>query len=291
MRAEKHNDFVGRICLNCTSRAGPARHALNSYVDVEAMDRYRPLVPNPLVTDLCNLAVDVRDRHGAKVELSGATVDIRTAYEQYFHSGDVPLFFGTVVEVECGGGWKKVVIAWVGGCYGFVRGGYAYSEIQQFLDYEHNRDNPRESVTYVDDGLIITVSEAIDASTARYQDAARQILGNQSIKAEKTKVYDGHLIGIGWHFDFVKWTVRPKDMARRRLLYRWRVLLQSCESGQDRADAARAGVERARTDSRAQSTRAGLASRWQAWAEACQYHGSDPDVDYRRMGEEASVKV
>ena len=60
---------------------------------------------------------------------------------------------------------------------------------------------------------------------------------------------------------------------------------------QDRADAARAGVERARTDSRAQFTRAGLASRWQAWAEACQYHGSDPDVDYRRMGEEASVKV
>jgi len=55
-------------------------------------------------------------------------------------------------------------------------------------------------------------------------------IGNQSIKAEKTKVYDGHLIGIGWHFDFVKWTVKPKDMARRRLLYRWWVLLQSCES-------------------------------------------------------------
>jgi hypothetical protein len=230
VRAEKHNDFVGRICLNCTSRAGPARHALNSYADVGAMDIYRPLVPNPLVTDLCNLAVDVRDRHGAKVELSGATVDIRTAYEQYFHSGDVPLLFGTVVEVECDGVWKKVVVAWVGGCYGFVRGGYAYSEIQQFLDYAHNRDGPRESVTYVDDGLIITVSEAIEASTARYQDAARQILGDQSIKAEKTKVYDGHLVGIGWHFDFVKWTVRPKDMARRRLLYRWWVLLHSCES-------------------------------------------------------------
>jgi len=44
-----------------------------------------------------------------------------------------------------------------------------------------------------------------------------RLLGNQSIKAEKTKVYDGHLIGIGWHFDFIKWTVRPKDMAMRRL--------------------------------------------------------------------------
>jgi hypothetical protein len=68
-------------------------------------------------------------------------VDVKAAYEQYFHAGVIPLLFGTQVDlIEDKGENHRVVVVWVGGCFGFTRGGFAYGEIQRFIDHAHNRE-------------------------------------------------------------------------------------------------------------------------------------------------------
>ena len=69
----------------------------------------------------------MRLRIGVGVPMSGANVDINSAYEQYFYGGLFPLYFSTVIEVTdltLKRGFKQIVVAYVGGCFGYTRGGY-----------------------------------------------------------------------------------------------------------------------------------------------------------------------
>ena len=55
----KPGKVAGRTCLDASVR-GRANISLNDACDREANDDYRPLVINPRLHDLCDLAVSVR---------------------------------------------------------------------------------------------------------------------------------------------------------------------------------------------------------------------------------------
>ena len=170
---------------------------------VTANDDYRPLVFNPRLHYLCDLSV--RLRIGVGVPMSGANVDINSAYEQYFYGGLFPLYFSTVVEVDdltVKRGFKQIVVAYVGGCFGYTRGGYDYGEYQEFFDWHHNRDGILRFKTYADDGMMADASSSIKISMRRYCEAPIGLLGKQSVEDDLELVsWQDKLLGIGWELD------------------------------------------------------------------------------------------
>jgi hypothetical protein len=100
-------------------------------------------------------------------------VDVKAAYEQYFHSGDIRLLFGTQIDLEDEEGVShRVVVAWIGGFFDFTRGGFVNGEIQRFIDHAHNRGQlPLWSYTYLDDGLLICPKDMMGECFQAYQAA------------------------------------------------------------------------------------------------------------------------
>ena len=216
-------DKVGSVAGRTVFDASAGKNSLNDGADRERCDEDIPAVPNPSLSDLCNVACGARKRYGRGRRLTGATVDVKAAYEQYFHAGEIPLLFGTQVDlIDEKGESHRVVVAWVGGCFGFTRGGFAYGEIQRFIDHAHNRGQlTRWSYTYVDDGLLICPEDLMGECIQEYQAAVIEVLGKPAIQADKTQVFDGTLEGIGWELDFDQWEVRPRERSRNKLLYRF----------------------------------------------------------------------
>jgi hypothetical protein len=129
---DKGGSVAGRTVFD----ASAGKNSLNGGADRERCDEDIPAVPSPSLLDLCNMACDARKKYGRSRRLTGATVDRKPAYEQYFHTEDIPLLFGTQVDLEDDEGEShRVVVAWIGGCFGFTRGGFAYGEtkIQQLI--------------------------------------------------------------------------------------------------------------------------------------------------------------
>ena len=225
----KAGSAAGRTVFDASIGKG----SLNAHADKERMGLEIPLMPNPLIQDIADMAMDQRAYHGENVQLTGGTCDVRTAFEQYFHRAGIPLLFGTIVDIlDDQGIERRVVVAFVGGCFGFTRSGYAYGEIQRFIDYRHNVGRPiRWSRTYVDDGMFICPTFEINECTSEYQSAVAKILGVQAVQDEKTEIFKNKHIAIGWELDFERWVVLPRERARRKLLYRWWVCMPDPREG------------------------------------------------------------
>ena len=77
---------------------------------------------------------------------------------------------------------------------------------------------PRSN-TYIDDTIIIGPSIFIKEWVREGVEAAEAVWGTGgTIQSDKVKYWDCKLEAIGWEFDFVAWTVQPKERGLAKLL-------------------------------------------------------------------------
>ena len=224
----------GRTCLNCSASSGPSGISINEGSDNIANDAKRPMYANPSVVDVSDLAIHTRRKYPGQ-RLVGKKIDVRAAFTQFTVEASAhelqPLRFSTVVEQEDEKGQlHKIVVAHICGVFGFTRSGMAYSTLQEFFDWQHNHDRDRESWTYVDDGMLIQPLARMDESAKRYMKGPFGTLGTQSIENDRVESFDDGLEAIGWEWNFLSWTVKPRPASRRKLLWRWWVRLPTNEN-------------------------------------------------------------
>jgi hypothetical protein len=166
------------------------------------------------------MACQQRSRYPDQV-LAGSTVDVSTAYNQFAMTSEAAKLTATQISIkDKWGDMKKLVVIYLVGMFGCATAGDAYCQIAQAVDEMHNKglETPR-SRTYIDNGLLIDTSENIQKSTEQYITHVESLLGNrQTIQREKVKLWASELEGIGWHFDFVSWTVQPKAKGMAKML-------------------------------------------------------------------------
>ncbi len=93
--------------------------------------------------------------------------------------------------------------------FGFIRASNVYCLCADSIDRQHNVERQR-SRTYIDDGGIIDIQERIDQARADYKVYVRSLFGHDAFNDCKDRKWDDNLECIGWHFDFISWTVMPK---------------------------------------------------------------------------------
>ena len=120
------------------------------------------------------------------------------------------LFAGVVIQV---------IVIYLVGMFGCSRAGNVYCTCAKVIDERHNKDlSTRRSHTYIDDGLLISPRRLLDASIQDYCFCIETLLGKGSINYDKVEIWGNGLIGIGWEFDFVSWTVQPKRRGLAKIL-------------------------------------------------------------------------
>jgi hypothetical protein len=126
--------------------------SINEGTDLVISDLHYPAVVLPTASDLCELAESQRMVFEPLGEaLSGATVDITDAYRQFVVSEDAIMHRTTMLEIDR----VKYVVFALCGWFGDTRAGNCYNLTGSYIDHRHNKEKPRRSLTYVDDGILI----------------------------------------------------------------------------------------------------------------------------------------
>ena len=215
----KAGKVLGRTCLHA-SKASKHFKSYNESIDYEASRQMYTKPILPLLPDIAELACQQRMKYPGQI-LAGATVDVSTAYNQFAMAPSTAKLTATQISIKGStGGLKKIIVIYLVGMFGCGTAGDVYCQIAQAVDELHNqgRATPR-SKTYIDDGLLIDSAENIQSSMEQYIAHVESLLGNrQTIQREKVKVWPSELEGIGWHFDFTSWTVRPKAKGMAKML-------------------------------------------------------------------------
>ena len=218
--AEKTDTPKGRTCLHA-SKGSKAHPSLNDSIDADKCDAAYPPMRLPLLPDIAELACQQRDRYPGE-QLSGATVDISSAYNQIVQSAPSALTHGVRLKTIDGAGVETIVIViYLVAMFGFSRAGNIYCQCASAIDQIHNDGLPtRRSETYIDDGLLIDPPRLIERSVEEYIAPALKMFGEKDvINRDKVKIWPGGLQGIGWHFNFEKWTVQPKGKGMAKMLH------------------------------------------------------------------------
>lgn len=217
--AEKTDTPDGRTCLHGSagSRNFPS---LNDSIDFTKSDTFYPPPNLPTLPDIAELACQQQAKHPGEV-LSGATVDISGAYNQISQTVDSALTHGTRLRVHTGSSTLDVIVIYLVTMFGYSRAGNIYCQCAQAIDEVHNMGlDTRRSTTYIDDGLLIDHSQLIHASVAEYIEPAEKLFGKDGvINKSKVKIWPTQLEGIGWHFNFITWTVQPKSKGMAKILF------------------------------------------------------------------------
>jgi hypothetical protein len=167
--APKADKILGRTCLDASNGTKDFM-SLNAGTDVTAHDLAYPQDPLPTIADICELACLVQERNKGII-LSGATVDVTTAYQQVPQStGSAPLF-ATQILVPCPveertSGWSLVIVIFLVVMWGYTRAGHIYCSCSRVISFMHNKDVPIRSKTYIDDGMLIDAPSAIESSVS-----------------------------------------------------------------------------------------------------------------------------
>ena len=222
--AEKANKVEGRTCLNCSSRSlcirdSDKRFSLNDCVDFSQHDSLYPEYELPFMPDIAEMACTQRDRYPGE-RLWGATIDVASAYKRTPQSVASAKLFTVPIEVMGSAGSPIILIViYLVGVFGFTRSGHVYCLCAAAINYFHNLGQPsKRSETYIDDGLLIDPGRLIRQSVDSYTSCITVMFGQDGIQPDKNTVTDGYLEGIGWHFCFVTWTVRPKVKGIAKML-------------------------------------------------------------------------
>jgi hypothetical protein len=158
--------------------------------------------------------------HYPGFQLSGATIDIARAYNQYPQSVETTKLQATQIYIPDGTGGKIVlVILWLVGIFGFSRAGHVFCILSRAVHELHNhRQSPERSKIYVDDGILISPSHLIRESMDEYSSNVTAIFGKEAINKDKVSLFENGLEAIGWSFDFISWTMTPKKKGLAKLL-------------------------------------------------------------------------
>jgi hypothetical protein len=210
---------MGRTCLNL-SKASKNHPSVNGAVDFDRSDQIYPEPNLPLLPQVAELACKQRDAN-PQTPLSGAIVDVSSAYHQFPQSVQQSKLMATQVKIEDPiKGFITLIIIYLVGIFGFTRAGNVFCVFSKAVSDMHNlnRENAR-SLTYIDDGILISPSNEIHSSVQEYIGFIVALFGEGGVNAEKVKIWQNSLIAIGWHFDFETWTVQPKPKGLSKLLH------------------------------------------------------------------------
>lgn len=219
--APKANKVKGRTCFNL-SKATKSFPSVNESVDIPASTAFYPRNDLPLLPDVAEMICRQRDLHPDE-KLSGATVDVRSAYNQFSQSVGSAKYHASLVRVPDPEGvreWKQLVLIYLVGAFGFVTSGDIYCLIGNAITQRHNANEPAlRSLSYIDDGILVSPSSKIDASLAEYIRLVVGVFGPDGVNEEKVKLWDHGLEAIGWEFDFEQWRVQPKRRGVLKMIH------------------------------------------------------------------------
>ena len=220
--APKANKVKGRTCMHL-SKASKNFPSVNESVDVARSERLYPKPSLPLLPDVAEMACRQRDACGG-AHLSGATVDVSSAYHQFAQSAKTALYQATLLRVPAapwsGREWIQLIVIYLVGVFGFIISGSVYCTLGAAIEFKHNVGQPTpRSLTYIDDGILISPSERIDESREQYIQLVIDIFGPDGVNRKKIKTWAGRLEAIGWDFDFGKWTVQPSMRGLAKLIF------------------------------------------------------------------------
>ena len=219
--APKQDKPKGRICLHLSKRT-KNYESVNYSINRDLAGVAYPLDPLPLLGDIAELACGQRDENPG-VQLGGGTIDIKDGYHQFaqtVHSAKRVVTQLRVPKPDGAAGWMILVVIYLVGIFGHAIAGNIFCTANMMINELHNRGRrvPR-SKTYIDDTIIIGPSVFIKEWVREGVEAAEAVWGTDgTIQSDKVKYWDCKLEAIGWEFDFVAWTVQPKERGLAKLL-------------------------------------------------------------------------
>ena len=221
--AEKADAEEGRTCLHL-SKGSKRFPSHNSCVNDEACDAHYPPRQLPLLPDIAEMACRQRDANPGK-QIAGATVDVKSAYHQFPKSVEAALLTATMVQIpnrKKAKGMMELIAIYGYGIFGQKKAGHVYGVLGGVIHEKHNMGQEEErSKDYVDDGILISPDDTMDASLREYIDAVVALFGPEGVNMKKVNRWRDKLVAIGWEFCFNTWRVQPK----RRGLAKMMVLL------------------------------------------------------------------
>lgn len=209
----------GRTCLNL-SKSSKGFKSYNESIDYKRSEKMYPTIALPLLQDIAEMACQQREANPGK-RLAGATIDVTAAYNQCAMTRDASKLTTTKINVPDGiGGWIIFIVIYLVGIFGNATAGNVYCTCANSIDQLHNSGLPRRrSHTYIDDGLLIDTLDRIQQSAEEYIGYLESFWGKEeTVNQEKVVISPDKLIGIGWEFDFISWTVQPKERGMAKLL-------------------------------------------------------------------------
>jgi hypothetical protein len=217
--ATKQDNVLGRTCNNLTH--GTDDHpSVNASVDEAAHDDHYAPFSLCDFRDLCELAMSKQEQYPGE-QISGATVDVKDAYQQGANTPGVSRLYGTQMDYISPVTLVRTVlwVFYVVGVFGFTRAGHVYNTFASAIDALHNRSLPHiRSHTYVDDGILIDAERLIPTSVAEYCKPVVSFFGPSGINDDKIKMLDKRLEAIGWVLCFKTWRVFPREKGRNKML-------------------------------------------------------------------------
>ena len=219
-RADKVGSKKGRVCFHLSYKS--LHHpSVNQSVDFEASDATYPMPELPHLPELAEMACTQRDAYPGQ-RLSGATIDVATAYQQNPQSLASCKRIATKVRIPhptLANSFIYLVIIVLVGMWGHTRAGNVFCVVGALVSAHINRGRATpQSLTYIDDSMIITPDTLVQGVVDECLSLIRALWGDEGVNYEKVHIYPGALEGIGWHFDFDAWRVQPKTRGLRKLL-------------------------------------------------------------------------
>ena len=226
----KVNKKKGRTCLHA-SKGTKNFPSVNASIDPDRHDKFYQFYQLPFMSDIAEMACQQRDRYPGEV-LTGAIVDVNAAYQCHPQSRDSAKLFTVKLKIPDATqskGWLFVIAICLVGVFGFTRGGNVYCLCATAIDEMHNKwrgpdedrtpSEERRSLTYVDDGILISPQRLIHRSIEDYVRKIVRLFGRGGINHEKIKKWDHELDAIGWRFDFKTWRVLPMEKGMAKMLF------------------------------------------------------------------------
>ena len=236
--AGKQGKIEGRTALHASFKR-PGFDSLNEMTDkVKMKDKY-PDYKLPTVGDMCERACYLREKAPEK-HISGGTCDVQEAYARTVQKKESAKLHGFKVRAErrnrCGVviGFLMLVGFFLVGAWGYTHQGNIFCTLSAAFCTIHNNGNDeddKESMIYIDDGILINYNEQIwvldeegntieGESVRRFCEIVERIVGKGRIQKEKRKLYKHEIKAIGWWLDFREWKARPLQKTIDKLFVR-----------------------------------------------------------------------
>jgi len=97
--------------------------------------------------------------------------------------------------------WLQLIVIYLVGVFGFIISGSVYCTLGAAIEFKHNVGQPTpRSLTYIDDGIVISPSERIDESREQCQciQLVVDIFGPDGVNEKAIKTWAGRWRGADW---------------------------------------------------------------------------------------------